>query len=59
MKQKQGNFVFTYMVCTTGSSTAEMRLIDQDPTLFQRVQTDNTKLREAEKMRNVLNVLVC
>ena len=51
--------VFTYMLRTAGSHTAEMRLMDQDPSLLQRMHTDNIKFPEAEEMRNVLNVLAC
>jgi hypothetical protein len=57
MKQKQGDDVFTHMIRTAGSHTGEMRLKDKDPTLFQRVHTDNAKLTEAEEVRNVLDVL--
>jgi len=51
--------VFTYILRTAGSHNAERRLTEQDTTLLQRMQTDNIKFREAEEMRNVLNVLAC
>ena len=54
MKQKQGNFLFTYKTRKAGSRTIDMRLKDQDLTLFQGggMQT-NLKFTATEEMRNV------